>query len=161
MPHRAPSAIALALLGALSLLGAAHGASFVVERSQVRARGEGFAASFPSAIGDFGIPSYGAILSGQLAFVADNAAGCSEFYAPLPPGADVLLVDRGSCFFVEKAFHAQQAGARAVLVADNVDEDLLTMASPEDRPELAPIVSKLQVRARFVPTVPLYQSIVP
>jgi hypothetical protein len=30
----------------------ANGASFVVERSQMRVTGEGFAASFPSAIGD-------------------------------------------------------------------------------------------------------------
>lgn len=31
------------------------------------------------------------------------------------------------CYFVEKAWHAQAAGARAVLVADDVDEALITM----------------------------------
>jgi hypothetical protein len=51
MPRHAFHALILLVLG---LLGAAQAASFVVERSQVRARGEGFAASFPSAIGDFG-----------------------------------------------------------------------------------------------------------
>ena len=41
-----------------------------------------------------------------------------------------LLVERGDCFFLEKAWHAQLAGAAAVLVVDNVEEDLLTMANP-------------------------------
>ncbi|KAG7667113.1 putative Vacuolar-sorting receptor 7 [Nannochloris sp. 'desiccata'] len=120
-------------------------ASFVVERSQMRVTGDGFSASFPSAIGDFGIPNYGAILVGQVAFIPENAAGCSEFFTSLPAEKDILLVDRGSCYFVEKAYHAQMAGAKAVIVADNVSEDLLTMASPEDRPELAAIISKLAI----------------
>ena len=165
----------------------AEAANFVVERSQLRVEGEGFSASFPSAIGDvslkrchvqikiyfifrdapvqgallshhiylsspsfllslqFGIPNYGAILVGQVAFVPENAAGCSEFFASLPPDKDILLVDRGSCYFVEKAYHAQVAGAKAVIVADNISEDLLTMASPENRPELAAIIAKLTI----------------
>jgi hypothetical protein len=46
---------ALALAAALLALAgprAARGASFVVEKSTVRVKAEGFAASFPSAIGD-------------------------------------------------------------------------------------------------------------
>ena len=43
----------------------------------------------------------------------------------------VVLIDRGDCFFVEKAWHAQLAGANAIIVADNVAEELLTMANPE------------------------------
>jgi hypothetical protein len=93
----------------------------------------------------FGIPNYGAILVGQVAFIPENAAGCSEFFTSLPAEKDILLVDRGSCYFVEKAYHAQTAGAKAVIVADNISEDLLTMASPEDRPELASIISKLSI----------------
>lgn len=46
---------------------------------------------------------------------------------------------------MEKAYHAQNAGAKAVIVADNLSEDLLTMASPEDRPELAPLIAKLNI----------------
>ena len=65
----------------------------------------------------FGIPNYGAILIGQLAFVPENAAGCSDFFTALPPGTDVVLVDRGSCFFVEKSMHAQTSGAKAIIVS--------------------------------------------
>lgn len=127
------------------LFSMAHGASFVVERSTVRIKSEGYAGSFASAIGDFGIPDYGAILVGQVVYRQDNAQGCSEFYGTLPEGSDILLVDRGSCFFVEKAYHAQNAGAKAVIVADYTEEPLLTMAAPEDRPDLAALVEKLNI----------------
>lgn len=93
----------------------------------------------------FGIPSYGAMLVGSAAFLPANAQGCSDVVSKLPASADILLVDRGGCFFVEKAWHAQQAGARAVVVTDNVQEQLLTMAVPEDRPELAALVAKISI----------------
>lgn len=34
------------------------------------------------------------------------------------------------CFFLEKALNAQNAGADAVIIVDNVDEPLLTMTDP-------------------------------
>ncbi len=39
-------------------------------------------------------------------------------------------MDRGLCTFVEKALHAQQAGAAAVIVA-NTDNELLSMAGDD------------------------------
>ena len=50
----------------------------------------------------------------------------------------MLLVDRGGCYFALKTWHAQQAGAAAVLVADSVEEPLLTMDTPEEEtPDMA------------------------
>ena len=52
---------------------------------------------------------------------------------------------------MEKAWHAQQAGAKAVVVADNVAEPLLTMAAPgEDHPDLARLVAKLTIPTSLV-----------
>ena len=46
------------------------------------------------------------------------ASGCSsDEFASLTAG-DIPLVDRGLCFFREKAFNAQRAGARALVVID-------------------------------------------
>ena len=46
------------------------------------------------------------------------ASGCSsDEFAGLTAG-DIPLVDRGLCFFREKAFNAQRAGARALVVID-------------------------------------------
>lgn len=39
-----------------------------------------------------------------------------------------LVVDRGECSFLQKARLAQNAGARALIVADNVDGDRLTQS---------------------------------
>ena len=72
---------------------------------------------------------------GEVVYDAMNALGC-ELFVDLPKStgvshSTVVLIDRGDCFFVEKAWHAQLAGANAIIVADNVDEELLTMANPE------------------------------
>ena len=66
---------------------------------------------------------------------------------------------RADCYFVEKAYNAEQAGARAVIVMDDREEQLLTMAAPEDRPEIAKLreditiptalVSRVRIRRAF------------
>ncbi|CAI5995810.1 unnamed protein product [Closterium sp. NIES-64] len=47
----------------------------------------------------------------------------------------ILLVDRGGCYFTEKVWNAELAGASAVLIADDQNENLITMDSPDDDPE--------------------------
>ena len=123
----------LSLLASSSL---AEGAAFVVEKASLQVveppslRGE-----HDTAIGDFGVPQYGAKLVGEVVMDTSNIKACELFAEPAPkakgPGhGSVFLVERGDCFFLEKAWHAQLAGANAVLVVDNVEEDLLTMANP-------------------------------
>lgn len=126
-------------------------AGFVVEQSNVIIRVPGQAAeqSFDAAIGDFGVPKYGAILSGSVYFNSENSQGCSEHFPTLPSSPNnisILLVERGSCYFVEKAWHAQNiAHASAILVADNVHESLVTMAAPETLTSLASLVEKITI----------------
>ncbi|KAL9662376.1 hypothetical protein QQ045_027209 [Rhodiola kirilowii] len=43
-----------------------------------------------------------------------------------------LLIDRGDCYFTLKAWTAQNAGAAAILVADDRVEPLITMDNPEE-----------------------------
>jgi Peptidase family M28/PA domain len=66
---------------------------------------------------DFQVLSYSG--SGRARGVLRFAgAGCShQEFAELSPGA-IALVDRGQCFFREKALGAERAGARALVVAD-------------------------------------------
>ena len=128
------------LVACLSLLATsslAEGTAFVVEKASLQVvEPPSLRGQHDTAIGDFGVPQYGAKLVGEV-FMADasNTRACGLFEAPAPkakrPGhATILLVERGDCFFLEKAWHAQLAGANAVLVVDNVEEDLLTMANP-------------------------------
>jgi len=43
-----------------------------------------------------------------------------------------FLIDRGDCYFTLKVWNAQNAGAAAILVADDHDEPLITMDSPKE-----------------------------
>lgn len=49
--------------------------------------------------------------------MSDPLNGCSDIHSNTE-GA-VLLVERGECSFMTKTLKAQQAGARAVIIADN------------------------------------------
>lgn len=55
---------------------------------------------------------------------ADPADGCSELEDGEIIQGQVVLVERGGCSFVQKARHVEEAGGKAVLIADNaVDND--------------------------------------
>ena len=54
---------------------------------------------------------------------------------------------------MEKAYHAQQAGAKAVLVYDDREESLLTMAAPEDKPEIAKLRDEIEIPTSLIPRV--------
>lgn len=93
------------LVALLSLMARVQAASFVVEKSSVKftstSPGSTYSGSFPSAIGDFGIPQYGGMLVGKIGFSQTNPLGCNQ-YTARPGNADIVLVDRGVCYFVEK-----------------------------------------------------------
>lgn len=114
----------------------AQAASFVVEKASLQiVDPPSLQGKYDTAIGDFGVPKYGAKLVGEVVHDKSNGEGCQLFKEPYPKAkgaghATFFLIDRGDCFFIEKSWHAQLAGANAVLVVDNVDEDLLTMANP-------------------------------
>lgn len=136
------------------LAGVAHGATFRVETNALRIKEPAsYAGSYDSAIGDFGVPLYGGTLQGQLGYVASNPQACHNFSEPLPQGVDVVLATRGDCFFVEKAYHAQLAGARAVIISDHTQEHLLTMAIPEDRPDIAALADLVAIPTVLVQKV--------
>mmetsp|Transcript_36321 Transcript_36321/g.43917 ORF Transcript_36321/g.43917 Transcript_36321/m.43917 type:complete len:698 (+) Transcript_36321:228-2321(+) len=99
------------------------------------------------SLANFGMPLYGAQLRGVLQYAGDGVLGCKSELDPTgfpesfelhkqPGYATVLVISRGECKFVEKAWNALQLGAAAILVADNVDENLLTMDIDQDSPYL-------------------------
>ena len=71
--------------------------------------------------------------SGTLVLMDDGVApvsdGCESVINPAPLAGHLVMIDRGTCFFVEKVRHAQAAGALGVLVVDNEVSSLpLTMS---------------------------------
>ncbi|KAM0916844.1 hypothetical protein ACQ4PT_009877 [Festuca glaucescens] len=121
-------------------------ARFIVEKNSVKVVSpHSLRGRHEAAIANYGVPDYGGTLTGVVLYPADAklANGCKPFDATAPFKSRsgrpvVLLVNRGGCFFALKTWNAQQAGAAAVLVADNVEEQLLTMDTPEEEtPDMA------------------------
>ncbi|KIZ02215.1 Vacuolar-sorting receptor 2 [Monoraphidium neglectum] len=119
---------------------------------------------FDVALANFGVPKYGALLSGQLVYPnadasygwhavctpADCSFGCLPFNESTPPlvlkkepgKRYIMLLDRGPregtvdlkkpCYFLDKAWNSQLAGADAVLVVNDREGDLSTAVVPQD-----------------------------
>ena len=54
------------------------------------------------------------------------------------------------CYFALKVWHGQQAGAAAVLVADSIDEPLITMDSPEESTDANEYVEKIGIPSALI-----------
>ncbi|CAI6010742.1 unnamed protein product [Closterium sp. NIES-65] len=108
-----------------------------------------------SAIANFGIPQYGGSLQGSVVYPAKSNDMCKPYkgndLATKAGGMpNIVIVDRGGCYFTDKVFNAQEAGASAVIVADDKDENLLTMDTPEDDPDAARMVDKITIPSALV-----------
>ncbi|HET7437278.1 MAG TPA: PA domain-containing protein [Thermoanaerobaculia bacterium] len=75
----------------------------------------------------FGADSNTTAVSGRLVVAKDakntdgptDTDGCSAFANASDISGNIAVVDRGSCFFVNKARNAQAAGASALIIVDN------------------------------------------
>lgn len=110
---------------------------FVIEKSSIRVLApEHIRAKHDGAIANFGVPDYGGTMVGVVLYPEKGTDGCNPFVgSPFKSKSKrpvVLLLDRGDCYFALKAWNAQNAGAAAVLVADSIDEPLITMDTPEE-----------------------------
>jgi hypothetical protein len=72
-------------------------------------------------------------VSGPIVLANDGSAYPTEACGPLIgfPAGGIALVDRGTCPFVLKVSNAQNAGAVAVIVVQNVDGNVITMGGTE------------------------------
>ena len=83
-----------------------------------------------AAIGDFPVPT--SDLTAPLGVVSDGNGGLSTACTALPAGSlsgEIALVSRGTCSFSQKVYDAEQAGAVAVIVVNNVGGDPIAMAT--------------------------------
>ncbi|KAE8659438.1 Vacuolar-sorting receptor 6 [Hibiscus syriacus] len=143
------------LLASILVLGGVS-ARFVVEKNSIRVLSPlSLRGKHDGSIGNFGIPDYGGFIIGSVVYPDKGANGCEPFDGGQPfksksPRPSVVLLDRGECYFALKVWHAQQAGAAAVLVADSIDEPLITMDSPEESSDANEYVEKIGIPSALV-----------
>ncbi|KAG5526339.1 hypothetical protein RHGRI_032575 [Rhododendron griersonianum] len=133
-------------------------ARFVVEKNSFRVISpDSIKGTHDSAIGNFGIPQYGGSMAGTVVYPKENRKGCQGFDESgisfkSKPGAlpSFVLVDRGDCFFALKVWNAQNAGASAVLVADNIEEALITMDTPEEDRQSAKYIENITIPSALI-----------
>eukprot|EP00243_Klebsormidium_subtile_P000648 TRINITY_DN110_c0_g1_i1.p1 TRINITY_DN110_c0_g1~~TRINITY_DN110_c0_g1_i1.p1 ORF type:complete len:634 (-),score=210.48 TRINITY_DN110_c0_g1_i1:256-2157(-) len=147
--------LAVLLLGLWASLCSAR---FIVETHSIRVTAPTeLKGTFDSSIANFGTPNYGGSLSGVVVFPSVDQDACTGFAdggynfktqaGQLPK---IVLVDRGSCYFTKKVWDAQQAGASAVIVADDKDEPLITMDAPEDDPTADEYLGKITIPSALI-----------
>uniref|UniRef100_A0A6M2EHG8 EGF-like calcium-binding domain-containing protein n=1 Tax=Populus davidiana TaxID=266767 RepID=A0A6M2EHG8_9ROSI len=113
---------------------------FVVEKNSLKLTSpDSLKGVYECAIGNFGVPQYGGTLVGTVVYPKTNQKACKGFdevdisFKSRPGGLPTfVLADRGDCYFTLKAWNAQNGGAAAILVADDKDEPLITMDTPEE-----------------------------
>eukprot|EP00249_Psilotum_nudum_P016620 c25912_g1_i1 orf=674-2713(-) len=155
-----PQALLLssALLLALALVFPGGLCKFVVEKNSLSVSApEYLKGNHDSAIGNFGVPQYGGTMAGTVVYASTNSNACKDFssfgvsFKPQPGGLpSIVLADRGDCYFALKVWNAQNAGAAAVLVADDRDEPLITMDSPEEDNTAAPYLANITIPSALI-----------
>ncbi|KAF2286861.1 hypothetical protein GH714_033498 [Hevea brasiliensis] len=129
---------------------------FVVEKSSISVLSPlNLSSKQDSAIGNFGLPDYGGLMVGSAVYSDKEPLGCQPFDGDKPFRSmschpTILLLDRGECHFALKVWNAQQAGAAAVVVVDNIDEPLITMDSPEANGNADGYVEKIQIPSALI-----------
>ncbi|MBA0549630.1 hypothetical protein Golob_020650, partial [Gossypium lobatum] len=133
-------------------------ARFVVEKNSLTVTSpEKIKGTHDSAIGNFGIPQYGGSMAGVVVYPEENQKACKSFddfwiSFKSKPGSlpTFVLVDRGDCFFALKVWNVQQAGASAVLVADDIEEALITMDNPEEDSSSAKYIENITIPSALI-----------
>ncbi|OVA01562.1 EGF-like calcium-binding domain [Macleaya cordata] len=130
---------------------------FVVEKSSISVLSpDHLRSKHDSAIGNFGIPDYGGTMMGSIVYPEKSSTGCNSFdgdnafKSRSSSGPTILLLDRGECYFALKVWNGQQAGVAAVLVADNIDEPLITMDSPEENNDAEGYIEKIRIPSALI-----------
>ncbi|MFT3707319.1 MAG: myxosortase-dependent M36 family metallopeptidase [Archangium sp.] len=84
--------------------------------------------NFTTIGADFGPQTFST--TAQLMLAADGDAtptdGCNAAW-PMNASGKIVLIDRGTCTFIEKALHAQAAGAIGVIIANNTGNGPMAM----------------------------------
>ncbi|KAM7526594.1 hypothetical protein LguiA_016496 [Lonicera macranthoides] len=139
------------------LIGSCMG-RFVVEKNSLKVTSpDSLKDVYECAIGNFGVPQYGGTMVGAVIYPKANQKACKSFsdvdisFKSKPGGLPIfILAERGDCYFTLKAWNAQNAGAAAILVADDRIEPLITMDTPEEEDARADYLQNITIPSALI-----------
>ncbi|KAL2553446.1 putative vacuolar-sorting receptor 1 [Forsythia ovata] len=112
---------------------------------------------YECAIGNFGVPQYGGTMVGTVLYPKANQKACKSFedveisFRTKPGGMPIfVLADRGDCYLTLKAWNAHNAGAAAILVADDRIQPLITMDTPVEENAQADYLQKINIPSALI-----------
>jgi uncharacterized repeat protein (TIGR01451 family) len=113
------------------------------------------ATAFETGTADFGLAVSTTAVTGKLVLVSDGSSnptfGCKPLINASTIRNKIALIDRGDCFFHEKACSAQAAGASAVIICNYENTPLgLGAVSPAPCSVTIPVISIGSVDAAFL-----------
>ncbi|MDX1904971.1 MAG: T9SS-dependent M36 family metallopeptidase [Thermonemataceae bacterium] len=94
----------------------------------------GIAGTYLTGTAQFGPTITSTATTGDLVLVNDGSAAPTEACVAMTAGSltgKIAVLDRGNCSFVEKVKNAQNAGAIAVIVVNNVSGGVMTMGGTD------------------------------
>ena len=106
------------------IFGGSDGASFFNGGSEVVVNSPGSISAVLTAVGAGFGPAFTTAVTGDLVLVADGTGspseGCNSLTNASAVNGNIAVVERGSCNFTVKVKNAQDAGATAVIVINNI-----------------------------------------
>ncbi|KAI3860205.1 hypothetical protein MKX03_022511 [Papaver bracteatum] len=149
--------IGVLVFGVFYMLMSLTMARFIVEKNSLTITSpDSIKGTHDSAVANFGVPQYGGSMAGTVVYPKENQKGCNEFdkisfhknsAGGLP---QFVLLDRGDCYFTLKVWNAEKAGASAVLVADDTDEQLITMDSSQNGGASAKFIENITIPSALI-----------
>ncbi|XP_039037805.1 vacuolar-sorting receptor 1-like [Hibiscus syriacus] len=106
---------------------------------------------FDSPTGNSGVHRHAGTLNGTAVYSKPDKSGFHISFESRHHGLPmVLLVDRGESFLTSKAWYGRHAGAVAILIADDINEPLITMATSEDGQAYGESEQDIVIPAAFI-----------
>ncbi|MCH2128221.1 MAG: M36 family metallopeptidase [Pirellulaceae bacterium] len=103
----------------------------------------GLAGTYAASPAVFGPTLDGTEVSGQIV-ISSPVDGCSPLTNAAAINGNIALIERGTCFFVDKVNQAQDAGAIGVVVTNNVSDGTVTMGGEDSGIVLASVMLSLE-----------------
>jgi photosystem II stability/assembly factor-like uncharacterized protein len=141
----------------VKVFGANQGTAFFNGGSKVTINSPGsIAGDIVAVLAGFG-PAFSTVITGNLVLVSDGSGlptqGCNALTNGAAINGNIAVIERGSCNFTAKVKNAQNQGAIAVLMINNIDGNPITMGGTDTTITIPSVMISKQDGASILTTI--------